>query len=110
MGSDNVKKIFSLGGNKPEEKVIPIAGLPMDGRIPARESLEDVLAELCKFGNPRVSNTGENEWYSSMKMFVTGEGVEFEIKSDFKSTSPLAAAQQCRDRMHSALKSLGLKF
>ncbi len=105
-----MKGIFSLGDKKPEEKVIPMPGLPMDGRAPTKESLEDVLAELCKFGNPRVSNTGENEWYSCMKMFVTGEGVEFEIKSDFKSPTPLQAAQQCRDRMHSALKSLGLKF
>jgi hypothetical protein len=69
-------------------------------------SLDELLIEMMKYGKPRVSCCGANEWHSSIDMWVTGAGVEFSVKSDFKHKTPLEATIVCAKRMSEALNSL----
>jgi len=73
--------------------------------------LDDILQELCRYGKPRLSNTGsigQQEWYCNMEMFAQGKGVEFKIASDFKHSTPTEAALICYERMVAALETLGV--
>jgi hypothetical protein len=65
----------------------------------------EALKYLCNYGNPRVSRINGG-WCSSMDMFVSGKGVEFEIKSEFNHKTPEKAVEQVIERMVDALKKL----
>lgn len=67
-------------------------------------NLEQLLQELSKYGNPRVSKM-KSGWYAAVDMFVVGRGVEFKIDSEFKSDH-VTAAKECLDRVYAALTSL----
>ena len=73
------------------------------------ESLEDVLLELAKWGNPRVSmpSTSSKGWYSCIDVNITPTGAKFEVASDFGMATPLAAALQCRERLMASVKAIG---
>ena len=74
----------------------------------AGETLEDVLIELAKWGCPRVGQYGtDGTWHCCVEVNVTPVGVKFEAKSDFKQTTPLAAARQCRENLLAAVKAIG---
>jgi hypothetical protein len=66
---------------------------------------EDKLIWLCKFGQPRVSNTG-NGWYASIEMHVSAQGAKFEIRSEFGCATPSVAADMLIQRMLEALARL----
>tara|TARA_R110000824_G_scaffold188319_2_gene369695 strand:- start:3359 stop:3625 length:267 start_codon:yes stop_codon:yes gene_type:complete len=72
---------------------------------PSNNSLEDVLLELERYGEPRVSKL-KNGWYSSVEVFVTGKGISFDVKSDYNLATPHGAASQCYDRLMLAIKSI----
>jgi len=74
---------------------------------PAVESLEDVLLELAKWGKPRVSMPGGEGWYSCVEVNITPTGAKFEVASEFKMATPLAAALQCRERLLASVKAIG---
>ena len=72
------------------------------------ESLEDVLLELAKWGKPRVGQYGSDEtWNCNLEVSITPIGAKFEVRSDFKQTTPLAAALQCRENLREAVKTIG---
>jgi hypothetical protein len=69
-------------------------------------TIEEGLAELCKFGRPRLSQVDTGKWFCVLEMFVSGEGVAFEIKSGFDNATQIDAVRLCVDRMNAALNSL----
>ena len=72
------------------------------------ETLEDILLELAKWGQPRVGQYGtDGTWHCSVEVNVTPVGVKFEAKSDFKKPTPLAAAIECRENLQAAVKAIG---
>lgn len=71
-------------------------------------TLEDGLAMLCQYGKPRLFSQGNGEWSCSIDMFVASQGVEFNIRSEFNHKSHVEAVNICWQRLHKALKDLGL--
>lgn len=67
--------------------------------------LTECLSELEMYGRPRVSK-GSAGWNSSVDVFVTGKGVEFEVKSDYGCKDPTEAANQCYQRLVKAIKQI----
>lgn len=54
---------------------------------------DEAFAELLKHGKPRLSKQNGG-WYANIEMFVTGEGVDFTIKTGFDEDSPNAAVNE----------------
>lgn len=78
------------------------------GQAPVNETLEDVLMDLAKWGSPRVGQYGsDNTWHCHIEVNITPIGAKFEVKSDFKRTTPMEAALQCRENLHAAVKAIG---
>jgi hypothetical protein len=71
-------------------------------------SIEEGLYELCKYGKPRLSCMGKDEWYCNIEMWVQSKGVEFKIASEFKHSSPVEAVSVCIQRLKQALNDLGV--
>lgn len=67
--------------------------------------LEECLLELAKYGNPRVCKM-DNGWYSRIDVFVTGEGVNFEVKSEHNHRTAKDAANECYQLLHKAFKKI----
>jgi hypothetical protein len=70
-------------------------------------TIEEGLAELCKFGNAGLSRLDRGGWHCVLKMFVSGEGVSFDVRSNFNHGSPIEAVRTCYDRMNATLIQLG---
>lgn len=91
---------------KPKDVAAPSA--PSDAAIKPEETLEAVLLELAKWGKPRVGQYGnDGTWNCNLEVSITPIGAKFEVRSDFKQTSPLAAALQCRENLREAVKTIG---
>ena len=71
-------------------------------------ALEDYLSALSRYGNPRLSKQN-NGWYCIVEMFVSGSGVQFDVKSEFGNPTPKDAAKQCLTRMSETLLKYGVK-
>ena len=70
-------------------------------------SLEALLADMSWYGNPRLSKF-DIGWHACIDVFLTGDGVEFKVKSEFNCPTPIAATTECHQRLMSALKDLGV--
>ena len=81
-----------------------LATRPEVGRIPA--DLEGVLSWLQNFGKPRLFCMRDG-WHSAIEMHVSSVGAKFEVASEFGHPTPLAAAQQCAERVTQTLRDLG---
>lgn len=68
-------------------------------------SLEDCLVELEKYGNPRISKD-KGTWYCSIEVFVTGEGTQFKVRSDFSHKTHAEATNLCYARLMAELKRI----
>lgn len=80
----------------------------MSGDLALRDhaiSLEQLLAELCKFGRPclRLMDGG---WYCNIEMLTTTAGTDFKVASDFRLSDPGIAARMCLDRVHAAVSAI----
>ncbi|MDR3444725.1 hypothetical protein [Dyella sp.] len=69
-------------------------------------TLEQMLQAMERYGEPRVSRTG-NGWVSSCDMHVNATGAKFEIRSEFGHATPGAAAAECLTRMRDILGGFG---
>ena len=69
-------------------------------------SLEECLTELEKYGRPRLSKVSTGGWHACIDVFVTGKGVEFEVKSEFNCKNPVESANQCYQRLVKAIKQI----
>tara|TARA_R110000796_G_scaffold176750_1_gene293625 strand:+ start:306 stop:578 length:273 start_codon:yes stop_codon:yes gene_type:complete len=72
--------------------------------VPSNNSLEDILLELERHGEPRVRKL-KNGWYSNLEVFA-GKGISFDVKSDHTWVTPHGAASECYDRLMLAIKSI----
>lgn len=70
-------------------------------------SVEMMLLELSMFGQPRLGIYGiSSGWHCSVHVFVTGEGIQFEVKSSFSHPTPASAIKECMQRLYEALSKL----
>jgi hypothetical protein len=70
-------------------------------------TLDESLVELSMFGQPRLGiYNSDMTWHCSVDMFVTGQGIKFEIKSEFSHKTPMEATRVCIQRVHEALSKL----
>lgn len=89
-------------------KTPAVATAPAETPTATSESLEDVLMELAKWGKPRVGQYGsDGTWNCNLEVSITPIGAKFEVRSDFKQNTPLAAALQCRDNLREAVQAIG---
>lgn len=72
-----------------------------------RLGLEDVVAEIERFGKPGISKLPTG-WWCRVDMYITGKGREFKVDSECRHDTPLAAARECLLRMLEALDDLGV--
>jgi hypothetical protein len=72
--------------------------------------LEALITQLAKYGQVRLGQygTGHQGWHCSMELFIPGEGVSMEVKSEHSSAelSPMQAATQCAERLAAVLEGL----
>lgn len=73
-------------------------------RAPA-QSLEDLLIDLQRFGQPYLSmhNSG---WHCSIKMHVAAVGATFDVRSEFGHATPSSAVRDCAERVAAALATM----
>jgi len=74
------------------------------------ESTDEYLAELVKYGRPRIFCTSDLKWVASIDMHVASEGIAFEISSKFTHETPLNAVRECYNLMIKTLNDLGRKL
>ncbi len=72
---------------------------------PCEHSVDECLIELRRYGYPIIISHKDG-WYTRVKVFVSGDGVEFEVKSDYRMKTPGEALNQCYDRLMLALKKI----
>ncbi len=65
---------------------------------------DEALEKLESYGSPRLGKY--DGWHCAINVFVTGKGVSFEVKTDFKQSSPNLAARECLRLLFSALKDI----
>lgn len=65
--------------------------------------LEEVIEELTRYGRPRLYCSSDMLWSCVVEMNTIATGAEFNIRSDHKHPSPMAAALQCRERVLAAI-------
>lgn len=70
------------------------------------ESLESRLLYLSKYGLPRVSMMRDGTWLCTVEVFVTGDGVQFEVKSSMDDRTPIEAVDACVARLNAALDQI----
>ena len=68
--------------------------------------LETTLSLLARHGRPSLSQMS-NGWYCNVDMHVAAVGAQFKVASNFDCPGPLAAADQCLERIHTMLRSFG---
>ena len=72
----------------------------------APQTLDDVLQEMCRYGQPKLSMM-DGGWHCWIKMHVASKGATFEIKSEFGHQSPMAATNECHERIVSTIRNIG---
>lgn len=78
---------------------------------PSTNDLDALLRYTERFGKMAVSRLGQT-WWARIEMNTNVTGAAFKIDSDGSSSkphSPLQAVQQCVERMHTALNTLGVQ-
>ena len=74
------------------------------------DTLQDVLVDLARYGQPRVGQYGKDgTWHCTVEANITPVGAKFEVRSDYKHTTPMHAALLCRERLVAAIAALGAK-
>lgn len=71
-------------------------------------SLEGILENLSNYGRPSLS-LHDRGWHARLNVFVTGKGVEFDVKSEFTHATPKDAVNTLTDRLDKALSDLGVR-
>jgi len=71
-------------------------------RLRLARSLEEMLEQLSRFGQPRVSLLSRG-WHAHITMHTSAAGAQFEVQSDFGHRTPAAAVDQLRNRVRDIL-------
>lgn len=67
--------------------------------------LNDRLIELNQYGHPRVGHHGSG-WFASVELFISSEGTQVDVKSEFGHPTPDSAVTQLEQRLHAMLRDL----
>lgn len=74
------------------------------------KTLDEILANLQRFGKPRLGiYGGDGLWSCKVEMFVSGLGLSFDVRSEYDHATPLEAAEVCEKRMMQALNDIRAK-
>lgn len=70
--------------------------------------LDYMLGEMSQFGKVTLGQyvTNDSSWHCSVKMFVVGQGISFEVKSSFDHLTPVSAVKECMQRLYEAMSKL----
>ena len=78
-----------------------------EGFTKTDNSVEDYLEELSKYGYPRISKLSTSSaWHATVEVFVTGEGISFDVASDFNHPTPRDALALCYERLLKSIKAI----
>ncbi len=69
-----------------------------------KQSLEDVLAELERYGQPRLG-VYRLGWHCDVELNIKSLGFSSKVSSEFGHKTPMAAAEQCLDYARAAMPS-----
>ena len=61
--------------------------------------LQELLLDMQKYGKPRIHCHDDNTWSCAIDVNISPVGAKFEVRSDFKQLTPVAAAIQCNERL-----------
>jgi hypothetical protein len=67
-------------------------------------ALESRLLELARYGAPTLGVV--EGWHCSVKMNTNTTGTNFTVRSAFDCKTPIAAADQCMERVQQALAAI----
>lgn len=67
--------------------------------------LEQLLANLQKFGQVSVRSFNDGGWSCSVEMSMRAKGSDYKIWSDLDHATPRAAVEQCTDRVNQAIQA-----
>lgn len=66
--------------------------------------LETTLQLLTRHGKPCLMQFDDGTWHCKVAMRVTAIGAAFTVSSAFNCSGPLAAADECLDRVYAMLR------
>lgn len=69
-------------------------------------TLEQILEELSRYGQPHVTMS-DRGWWSAIDMHVSAKGATFNIRSASGHKSAWAAAAECLERVRQTLSEVG---
>lgn len=72
----------------------------------AEMTLEQILDELARYGQPAV-RMSDRGWWSGIDMHVSAQGATFNVRSDGGHKSAVAAAAECLERVRQTLSKVG---
>lgn len=72
-------------------------------------TLETALLLISKYAKPYLWQNDKGKWYCKAEMRVTGQGISFEVASDYTCNTPTEAARQCLSRIADTLQKYGVK-
>ena len=78
---------------------------PEDAVRPSHDSLEDLLLEMARYGEPVLMLLSAG-WTCSIDMNTTALGSSFKVRSEYRHQSPAAAAKECFERARKAVAAL----
>lgn len=71
------------------------------------ETLESVLDDLTRYGQPTLCVLKERGWWCYVEMNVAVEGASYKIKSECTHETAVSAALECRSRVKRAIAQRG---
>lgn len=82
------------------------AEAPPEQPKPSHIDLQELLLDMQRYGRPRIHCHDDNTWSCAIDVSISPVGAKFEVRSDFKQLTPLAATTQCNERLHAAIASV----
>lgn len=74
--------------------------------VPAHRTADDLLAELARFGHPRLFQFARNpRWFAKVILVTPCTGADFGIEGD--GDTPNEALTKCLENLQAARKALG---
>lgn len=100
-----------LGRLRPPEAPAPVLHGPESTLSRATDTtLEELIEWLAKWGQPCLCQMGSGGgWFCWVDVKVNATGVDFKVKGASNHATPLEAAVDCRDKLVTALKGLGVQ-
>jgi hypothetical protein len=69
------------------------------------DEVHNKLMSLAQLGKPRLCQS-DGGWHCSVEIDIKSAGARFELTSGFGHSSPVAALDECMERLHTVQQSL----